>query len=191
MDPQETRAVGQDLAFNTAGSFTTNTTGRTIGRVHHDYFTQMAGLRTQFTSAASHRFSHCLHPWNRPPRKGTLATSGLDMTRAALWFGFRLRPVFLRADFAGVPQNLPAYDTVKLVERRPSNRPVRRQTSHKMIRSRASRRGRSLAGSIKCWNNVAAFSTPTAPTLLRIQPVFELLQCFRSLHPAGLLHLER
>src|SRR5258706_10665874 len=53
-NPQKLAAVGPDLAFNTAGSFTTNTNWQNYsGESTMSYFTQMAGLAYHnFTSAA-------------------------------------------------------------------------------------------------------------------------------------------
>jgi potassium-transporting ATPase potassium-binding subunit len=53
-NPQHLAAVGPDLAFNTAASFTTNTTWQNYyGESTMSYFTQMAGLAYHnFASAA-------------------------------------------------------------------------------------------------------------------------------------------
>jgi len=119
-NPQKLAAVGPDLAFNTAGSFTTNTNWQNYsGESTMSYFTQMAGLAYHnFTSAAvGIALAIAFIRGIARREKETLGNFWVDMTRAALWV---LVPACVLFSFAlisqGVPQNLRPYDTVKLVE---------------------------------------------------------------------------
>src|SRR5882672_3573171 len=119
-NPQKLANVGQELAFNTAGSFTTNTNWQNYaGESTMSYFTQMAGLAYHnFTSAAvGIALAIAFIRGIARREKETLGNFWVDMTRAALWV---LVPACVLFSFAlisqGVPQNLRPYDTVKLVE---------------------------------------------------------------------------
>ena len=119
-NPQKLANVGQELAFNTAGSFTTNTNWQNYaGESTMSYLTQMAGLAYHnFTSAAvGIALAIALIRGIARREKQTIGNFWVDMTRAMLWVlvpACVLYAVVLIAQ--GVPQNLRPYDTAKLVE---------------------------------------------------------------------------
>jgi len=119
-NPQKLAAVGPDLAFNTAASFTTNTNWQNYaGETTMSYFTQMAGLAYHnFTSAAvGIALAIAFIRGIARREKETLGNFWVDMTRATLWILLPLCIVFSLALVSqGVVQNLRPYDTVKLVE---------------------------------------------------------------------------
>jgi len=119
-NPQKFAAVPQDLAFNTAASFTTNTNWQFYtGEQTMSYLTQMAGLAFHnFASAAvGMALAVAFIRGIARREKDTLGNFWVDMTRATLWV---LTPLCLVASLVlvsqGVIQNFKAYDTVKLVE---------------------------------------------------------------------------
>jgi K+-transporting ATPase ATPase A chain len=119
-NPQKLGAVAQDLAFNTAASFTTNTNWQNYaGEATMSYLTQMAGLAYHnFTSAAvGIALAMAFVRGIARREKETLGNFWVDMTRAWLWL---LLPICILSALAlvsqGVVQNLKPYDTVKLVE---------------------------------------------------------------------------
>jgi len=120
LNPQKIAAVPQDLAFNTAASFTTNTNWQfyTPEQVM-SYLTQMAGLAYHnFASAAvGMAVAVALIRGIARREKETIGNFWVDITRAALWL---LAPISLLAALVllsqGVVQNFKPYDTVKLVE---------------------------------------------------------------------------
>jgi len=120
LNPQKIAAVPQDLAFNTAASFTTNTNWQfyTPEQVM-SYLTQMAGLAYHnFASAAvGMAVAVALIRGIARREKETIGNFWVDITRAALWL---LAPISLLAALVllsqGVIQNFKPYDTVKLVE---------------------------------------------------------------------------
>ncbi|HEV8492584.1 MAG TPA: potassium-transporting ATPase subunit KdpA [Candidatus Angelobacter sp.] len=119
-NPQKFAAVPQDLAFNTAASFTTNTNWQFYtGEQTMSYLTQMAGLAFHnFASAAAGMALAVAFIRGIARReKDTLGNFWVDMTRATLWV---LAPLCLVASLVlvsqGVIQNFKPYDTVKLVE---------------------------------------------------------------------------
>jgi len=119
-NPQKFAAVPQDLAFNTAASFTTNTNWQFYtGEQTMSYLTQMAGLAFHnFASAAvGMALAVAFIRGIARREKYTLGNFWVDMTRATLWV---LTPLCLVASLVlvsqGVIQNFKAYDTVKLVE---------------------------------------------------------------------------
>jgi len=119
-NPQKLANVGQELAFNTAGSFTTNTNWQNYaGESTMSYLTQMAGLAYHnFTSAAvGIALAIAFIRGIARREKQTIGNFWVDMTRATLWVlvpACVLYAVVLIAQ--GVPQNLRPYDTAKLVE---------------------------------------------------------------------------
>ena len=112
LNPQALGAVGPELAFNTAASFTTNTNWQAYGgESTMSYLTQMAGLAFHnFVSAAAgiavaiamirgfvRRSSH------------TLGNFWFDLTRATLWILLPISIVFaLVLVWQGVPDNFSA-----------------------------------------------------------------------------------
>src|ERR1700729_1885301 len=120
LNPQQFGAVGTDLAFNTAASFTTNTNWQAYaGESTMSYFTQMAGLAFHnFVSAAAGIAVAIavIRGFVRRSAK-TLGNFWVDMTRTVLWV---LLPVCILFTvilvWQGVPQNFSAYHQIKTVE---------------------------------------------------------------------------
>jgi K+-transporting ATPase ATPase A chain len=119
-NPQKLAAVGPDLAFNTAASFTTNTNWQNYsGESTMSYFTQMAGLAYHnFTSAAvGLALAVAFIRGIARREKETIGNFWVDMTRATLWILLPICLVFSMVLISqGVTQNLRPYDTVKLLE---------------------------------------------------------------------------
>ncbi|HET9281029.1 MAG TPA: potassium-transporting ATPase subunit KdpA [Candidatus Angelobacter sp.] len=120
LNPQKFAAIPQDLAFNTAASFTTNTNWQFYtGEQVMSYLTQMAGLAFHnFTSAAvGMALAVAFIRGIARREKDTLGNFWVDMTRATLWV---LAPLCVVASLVlvsqGVIQNFRPYDSVKLVE---------------------------------------------------------------------------
>jgi potassium-transporting ATPase potassium-binding subunit len=119
-NPQKFGAVAQDLAFNTASSFTTNTNWQNYaGEATMSYLTQMAGLAYHnFTSAAvGIALAIAFVRGIARREKETIGNFWVDMTRATLWLLVPMCIVYALALVSqGVVQNLKPYDTVKLIE---------------------------------------------------------------------------
>jgi K+-transporting ATPase ATPase A chain len=119
-NPQKFGAVAQDLAFNTAASFTTNTNWQNYsGESTMSYLTQMAGLAYHnFTSAAvGIALAIAFVRGIARREKETIGNFWVDMTRATLWLLVPMCVVYAMALVSqGVVQNLKPYDTVKLIE---------------------------------------------------------------------------
>ena len=119
-NPQKFGALGQELAFNTAASFTTNTNWQNYaGEATMSYLTQMAGLAYHnFTSAAvGIALAIAFVRGIARREKETIGNFWVDMTRATLWLLLPMCIVYALALVSqGVVQNLKPYDTVKLVE---------------------------------------------------------------------------
>src|SRR5579863_5968869 len=119
-NPQKFGAVAQDLAFNTAASFTTNTNWQNYsGEATMSYLTQMAALAYHnFTSAAvGIALAIAFVRGIARREKETIGNFWVDMTRATLWLLLPMCIVYALALVSqGVVQNLKPYDSVKLVE---------------------------------------------------------------------------
>jgi K+-transporting ATPase ATPase A chain len=119
-NPQKFGAVVQDLAFNTASSFTTNTNWQNYaGEATMSYLTQMAGLAYHnFVSAAvGIALAIAFVRGIARREKETIGNFWVDMTRATLWLLLPMCIVYALALVSqGVVQNLKPYDTVKLIE---------------------------------------------------------------------------
>jgi K+-transporting ATPase ATPase A chain len=119
-NPQKFGAVAQDLAFNTAASFTTNTNWQNYaGEATMSYLTQMAGLAYHnFVSAAvGIALAIAFVRGIARREKETIGNFWVDMTRATLWLLLPMCIVYALALVSqGVVQNLKPYDTVKLIE---------------------------------------------------------------------------
>jgi K+-transporting ATPase ATPase A chain len=118
-NPQHLAAVGPDLAFNTAASFTTNTNWQNYsGETIMSYFTQMAGLAYHNFASAAVGIVLAIAVIRGISRResNTLGNFWVDLTRCFLWV---LLPACLLISLVyvsqGVIQNLRPYDTVKLV----------------------------------------------------------------------------
>ncbi len=119
-NPQKFAAVGSDLAFNTAASFTTNTNWQNYGgEATMSYLTQMAGLAYHnFTSAAvGIALAIAFIRGISRREKETIGNFWVDLTRTTLWV---LLPTCIISALIlvsqGAVQNFRPYDTVKLVE---------------------------------------------------------------------------
>jgi K+-transporting ATPase ATPase A chain len=119
-NPQGLPAVGTDLAFNTASSFTTNTNWQSyVPEVTMSYFTQMAGLAYHnFVSAAvGIALAIAFIRGIAGERRDGIGNFWVDMTRATLWvlLPFCVVGALLLVS-QGVVQNLKPYDRVQLVD---------------------------------------------------------------------------
>jgi K+-transporting ATPase ATPase A chain len=119
-NPQNLPAVGPDLAFNTAVSFTTNTNWQSyVGEATMSYVTQMAGLAYHnFVSAAvGIALAIAFIRGIAGKERDTLGNFWVDMTRATLWvlLPFCIVGALLLVS-QGVVQNLKSYDRVQLVD---------------------------------------------------------------------------
>jgi K+-transporting ATPase ATPase A chain len=120
LNPQKFAAVGSDLAFNTAASFTTNTNWQNYGgEATMSYLTQMAGLAYHNFVSAAVGISLAIAFIRGISRreKDTIGNFWVDLTRTTLWVLLPACIVFaLLLVSQGVVQNFKPYDTVKLVE---------------------------------------------------------------------------
>jgi K+-transporting ATPase ATPase A chain len=119
-NPQKFGAVAQDLAFNTAASFTTNTNWQNYaGEATMSYLTQMAGLAYHnFVSAAvGIALAIAFVRGIARREKETIGNFWVDMTRSTLWLLLPMCIIYALALVSqGVVQNLKPYDTAKLIE---------------------------------------------------------------------------
>ena len=119
-NPQKMAAIGTDLAFNTAASFTTNTNWQNYaGESTMSYFTQMAGLAFHNFASAAVGVALAIAFIRGIARreKETIGNFWVDLTRCTLWILLPICFLFAMALVSeGVVQNLKPYDTVKLVE---------------------------------------------------------------------------
>jgi len=119
-NPQKLGKVATDLSFNTAASFTTNTNWQAYTpETTMSYFTQMGGLAYHnFVSAATGiALAIAFIRGIARREKDTLGNFWVDLVRGCLWVLLPLSIVgALALVWQGVPQNLKAYDTVKLIE---------------------------------------------------------------------------
>src|SRR5450432_1325293 len=120
LNPQKFTAVGADLAFNTAASFTTNTNWQNYGgEATMSYLTQMAGLAYHNFASAAVGISLAIAFIRGIARreKETIGNFWVDLTRTSLWVLLPACIVFaLVLVSQGVVQNFRPYDSVKLVE---------------------------------------------------------------------------
>ncbi|MGH9144169.1 MAG: potassium-transporting ATPase subunit KdpA, partial [Vicinamibacterales bacterium] len=119
-NPEGFAAVPQDLAFNTAASFTTNTNWQAYGgESTMSYLTQMAGLAYHnFVSAATGiALAIAFIRGIAQKEKDTIGNFWVDLVRCALWV---LLPFCLVGALAlvsqGVVQNLRPYDKVAVID---------------------------------------------------------------------------
>jgi K+-transporting ATPase ATPase A chain len=119
-NPQSLAAVGPDLAFNTAASFTTNTNWQSYTpESTMSYLTEMAGLATHnfWSGAVGIVVAVALIRGIKRTTSNTIGNFWVDMTRTLLY-------VLLPASFIyalllvgqGVPQNLSAYTVAHPLE---------------------------------------------------------------------------
>jgi K+-transporting ATPase ATPase A chain len=119
-DPQHFAAVGTDLSFNNAASFSTNTNWQAyVPETTMSYFTQMAGLAYHNFMSAAVGIVLAIAVIRGIARRemDTLGNFWVDLTRVILWV---LLPVCLVVSMffvsQGVIQNLKPYTTAQLVE---------------------------------------------------------------------------
>ncbi len=119
-NPQGFAAVAQDLAFNTAASFTTNTNWQAYsGESTMSYLTQMAGLAYHnFVSAATGiALAIAFIRGIAQKEKDTIGNFWVDLVRCSLWV---LLPFCLVGSLVlvsqGVVQNLRPYDKVSVID---------------------------------------------------------------------------
>jgi K+-transporting ATPase ATPase A chain len=119
-NPQHLAAVGPDLAWNTAASFTTNTNWQFYSpETTMSYLTEMAGLATHnfWSAAGGIVVAIALIRGIKRTTSGTIGNFWVDMTRAILY-------VLVPASFIyalllvgqGVPANLKAYTQAHTLE---------------------------------------------------------------------------
>jgi K+-transporting ATPase ATPase A chain len=119
-NPQGLAAVGPDLAWNTAASFTTNTNWQFYTpETTMSYLTEMAGLATHnfWSAAAGIVVAVALIRGIKRTNSRTIGNFWVDMTRTTLYVllpGSFLYAFLLIAQ--GVPQNLSAYVTAHPLE---------------------------------------------------------------------------
>ena len=119
-NPQGLAAVGPDLAWNTAASFTTNTNWQSYTpETTMSYLTQMAGLATHnfFSAAVGIAVAVALIRGIKRTTSATIGNFWVDATRSMLYI---LLPASLLYALLlvgqGVPQNLHAYTTAHPLE---------------------------------------------------------------------------
>ncbi len=119
-NPQGLPAVGPDLAWNTAASFTTNTNWQSYTpEATMSYLTQMAGLATHnfFSAAVGIVVAVALVRGIKRTTSGTIGNFWVDTTRTLLYIllpGSLIYALLLVGQ--GVPQNLHAYTVAHTVE---------------------------------------------------------------------------
>jgi K+-transporting ATPase ATPase A chain len=119
-NPQGVPAVGPDLAWNTAASFTTNTNWQSYTpETTMSYLTQMAGLATHnfFSAAVGIVVAVALIRGIKRTSSATIGNFWVDVTRTLLYVllpGSLIYALLLVGQ--GVPQNLHAYITAHPLE---------------------------------------------------------------------------
>jgi potassium-transporting ATPase potassium-binding subunit len=179
-NPQKLAAVGPDLAWNTAASFTTNTNWQFYTpESTMSYLTEMAGLATHnfFSAAVGIVVAVALIRGIKRTSSGTIGNFWVDTTRTLLYIllpGSILYALLLVAQ--GVPQNLHAYTTAHTLENQTqtiAQGPVASQEAIKML-------GTNGGGFFNA-NSAHPFENPTPfSNFLQILSIF--------LIPAGLTY---
>jgi K+-transporting ATPase ATPase A chain len=182
LNPQGLAAVGPDLAWNTAASFTTNTNWQSYSpETTMSYLTQMAGLATHnfFSAAVGIVVAMALIRSIKRTTAGTIGNFWVDTTRTLLYVllpGSFLYALLLVAQ--GVPQNLHAYTTAHPLEQPTQTQtiaqgPVASQEAIKML-------GTNGGGFFNA-NSAHPFENPTPfSNLLQMLSIFII--------PAGLTY---
>jgi K+-transporting ATPase ATPase A chain len=181
-NPQGLAAVGPDLAFNTAASFTTNTNWQSyVPETTMSYFTQMVGLATHnfWSAAVGIAVAIALIRGIKRTTSGTIGNFWVDATRILLYV---LAPASLIYALLlvgqGVPQNLHAYTTAHPLEQPSQTQtiaqgPVASQEAIKML-------GTNGGGFLNA-NSAHPFENPTPfSNLLQMLSIFII--------PAGLTY---
>ena len=119
-NPQHLAAVGPDLAWNTAASFTTNTNWQFYTpESTMSYLTEMAGLATHnfWSAAVGIVVAVALIRGIKRTQANTIGNFWVDMTRTLLYVLAPACVVYaLLLVWQGVPQNLNAYSAAHTVE---------------------------------------------------------------------------
>jgi K+-transporting ATPase ATPase A chain len=119
-NPQGLAAVGPDLAWNTAASFTTNTNWQSYTpETTMSYLTQMAGLATHnfWSAGVGIVVAVALIRGIKRTTSGTIGNFWVDMTRTLLYVLLPACLIYALLLVAqGVPQNLSAYTTAHPLE---------------------------------------------------------------------------
>ncbi len=139
-NPQHLAAVGPDLAWNTAVSFTTNTNWQSYTpETTMSYFTQMAGLASHnfFSAAAGIAVAVALVRGIKRTSSGTIGNFWVDTTRILLYVLTPASVIYaLLLVGQGVPQNMRAYVTAHTLENQTqtiAEGPVASQEAIKML----------------------------------------------------------
>jgi K+-transporting ATPase ATPase A chain len=182
LNPQRLGAVGPDLAWNTAASFTTNTNWQSYTPEQTmSYLTQMAGLAYHnFLSAAvGIAVAVALIRGIQRTASGTIGNFWVDVTRSILYVLLPASIVYALLLVAqGVPQNLHPYTTASTLEQPGQTQtiaqgPVASQEAIKML-------GTNGGGFFNA-NSAHPFENPTPITnLLQMLSIFII--------PAGLTY---
>ena len=181
-NPQHLAAVGPDLAWNTAASFTTNTNWQSyLPETTMSYLTQMVGLATHnfWSAALGLCVAVALIRGIRRTGSGTIGNFWVDMTRSLFYVFLPACIVYgLLLVAQGVPQNLHPYTVAHTLEN-PSQAqtiaqgPVASQEAIKML-------GTNGGGFFNA-NSAHPFENPTP-----LSNFFEILSIF--IIPAGLTY---
>ena len=119
-NPQHMTAVGPDLAWNTAASFTTNTNWQFYsGESTMSYLTQMMGLATHnfWSAAAGIVVAIALIRGIRRTQSATIGNFWVDMTRTLFYILLPACIIYgLLLVWQGVPQNFHAYTSAHTLE---------------------------------------------------------------------------
>jgi K+-transporting ATPase ATPase A chain len=181
-NPQGLAAVGADLAFNTAASFTTNTNWQSyVPETTMSYFTQMVGLATHnfWSAAVGIAVAIALIRGIKRTTSGTIGNFWVDATRILLYILAPASVIYaLLLVGQGVPQNLHAYTTAHPLEQPSQTQtiaqgPVASQEAIKML-------GTNGGGFLNA-NSAHPFENPTPfSNYLQILSIFII--------PAGLTY---
>jgi K+-transporting ATPase ATPase A chain len=181
-NPQGLAAVGPDLAFNTAASFTTNTNWQSYApETTMSYFTEMVGLATHnfWSAAVGIAVAFVLIRGIKRTMSGTIGNFWVDATRILLYVLVPASIVYaLLLVGQGVPQNLHAYTTAHPLEQPSQTQtiaqgPVASQEAIKMLGTNGG--GFTNANSAHPFENPTPFSN-----LLQMLSIFII--------PAGLTY---
>ena len=119
-NPRGLAAVGPDLAWNTAASFTTNTNWQSYSpETTMSYLTEMAGLATHnfYSAAVGIVVAVALIRGIKRTSSGSIGNFWVDMTRTLLYVLLPASLIYaLLLVGQGVPQNLKAYTTAHPLE---------------------------------------------------------------------------
>jgi K+-transporting ATPase ATPase A chain len=139
-NPQKLAAVGPDLAWNTAASFTTNTNWQFYTpESTMSYLTEMAGLATHnfFSAAVGIVVAVALIRGIKRTTSSTIGNFWVDATRTLLYILLPASVIYAVLLVAqGVPQNLHAYTTAHTLENQVqtiAQGPVASQEAIKML----------------------------------------------------------